>query len=429
MDQSASKYASRLSLALVLGMFVAACSSTPGKPPGGEPDAGPQPGGESDAGPLPERDAGPVVEVPDDGGTVITDTLAGTLTERGSPYRIVGDARGIVRIPKGQVLTVEPGVILDFVGTPRVTLADVEASAPDSVMNNQDGRVELQVYGGIRVHGSAEKPVSFTSSNPHGWWGMNFFGDQSVGDGHPVFEHMVFEQVRKVNYNGDRDRTRGAMWAFYPGPVTITDSVFRNNESAAKCGALDLMFTVGSRVENTLFENNRTWDIDRFAVEGSSSMAGGGAMCITHGRDSVVRGNTFRNNVLRAFRGSLKSALAPRPLLTWPNPQNIRDLGGGGALHYFQPNNDLVEKNRFEGNVVTQGPAAAIYLEDMGTRALTLRGNEFIGNQAGAGGVVVCSRGSGGVELVVTSDNLFTNNTVNGALAPNVSGDCDTSTR
>ncbi|WP_338864475.1 right-handed parallel beta-helix repeat-containing protein [Myxococcus stipitatus] len=421
MDLSASKSVQGLWLTLLLGMFAAACSSTPDKP-GNEADAG-----QPDAGPSSGGDGGPVVEVPDGGGTVVTDTLSGTLTERGSPYRVVGDARGIVRIPKGQVLTVEPGVILDFVGTPRVTLADVEA--PDSVMNNQDGRVELQVYGGIQVHGTADKPVAFTSSNPHGWWGMNFFGDQSVGDGHPVFEHMIFERVRKVNYNGDRDRTRGALWAYYPGPVTITDSVFRDNESSAKCGALDLMFTVGSRVENTLFENNRTSDIDRFAVEGSSSMAGGGALCVTHGRDSVIRGNTFRNNRLEAFRGALRSQLVPRPLLAWPNAQNIRDLGGGGALHYFQPNNDLVEKNRFEGNVVTRGPAAAIYLEDMGTRALTLRGNEFIGNQAGAGAVVVCNRGSGAVELVVTPDNVFTNNTVNGAQAPNVSGDCDTATR
>ncbi|WP_426731546.1 right-handed parallel beta-helix repeat-containing protein [Myxococcus faecalis] len=356
-------------------------------------------------------------------GTVITGTLSGTLTEAGSPYQVIGDAQGVVTIPKGQVLTVQPGVVIDFKGRPEVTQADVNSSI-DDVMNYHKGRVELRVYGGIQVRGTAQKKVTFTSTNPYGWWGMNFYGPGSVGNGHPVFEHMVFERVRKNDYNGERAWTRAALWAYYPGPVTILNSLFRDNESAAKCGALDLMFTNGSRVENTVFENNRTFDIDRFAQPGTSSMAGGGAMCVTHGQNSVVRGNTFRGNTLVAFRGLQWSTLVVRPFLTWPNPQGTYDLGGGGALHYFQPNNDLIEDNLFERNTVTRGPGAAIYLEDLGTRAVTLRRNRFLYNQAGMGGVVVCNRGSGAVELVLASDNVFTGNTVNGAPAPTVTGDC-----
>ncbi|MFY2558444.1 hypothetical protein ACN469_12505, partial [Corallococcus terminator] len=117
------------------------------------------------------------------------------------------------------------------------------------------------------------------------------------------------------------------------------------------------------------------------------------------------------------------SGLTVRPLLAWPNSQNTYDLGGGGALHYFQPNNDSIFNNVFEGNFVTRGPAAAIYLEDVGTRAVTLRGNRFTGNHAGAGGVVVCNRGNGEVELV-ESNNAFDGNDVNDSPAPNVTGDC-----
>ncbi|MCE9667670.1 right-handed parallel beta-helix repeat-containing protein [Myxococcus stipitatus] len=415
MDTSTSRLVP-WSLALVA--LVAACSSTPDQPgilpqdDGGIPDAG--------------GDGGPVVVVPQDGGTVVTGTLAGTLTAAGSPYRVVGDAEGIVVVPKRQVLVVEPGVILDFQGRPEVTEADVEAQAPTSVMNHQKGRVELRVYGGIQVRGTADAPVVLTSTNPYGWWGLNFYGEDSVGDGDPVFEHMIFEKVRKNEYNGTREWTRGALWAYYPGPVTIRHSLFRDNVSAAKCGALDLMFTVASRVEDTTFEDNRTTEIDRFAQAGTGSMAGGGAMCVTHGRDSVVSGNTFRNNGLEAFGGAVSDALTSRPILAWPNPQNIYDLGGGGALHYFQPSNDLIQDNLFEGNFVTRGPASAIYLEDVGTRGVTLRGNRFVSNRAGAGGVVVCNRGSGGVELVVATDNVFTGNTTDGKAAANVSGDCTT---
>lgn len=443
---------------LALGLLVAACSSSPeARPPqvsqeeedagaqedagngvqgpdGGDDsgtqdagtDAGPRDGGHdagtSDAG----SDAGPVIPVPADGGTVVTGTLSGRLTEAGSPYRVVGDANAVVTIPKGQVLTVEPGVVLDFRGRPEVTEADVDPSAPASVMNHQKGRVEVRVYGAIHVQGTAEKPVLLTSTNPYGWWGMNFYGQNSVGDGHPSFEHMVYEKVRKNQYNGDRDWTRGALWAYYPGPVTILHSVFRDNVVSAHCAALDLMYTDGSRVEDTLFENNRVHEIDRFAQAGTYSMSGGGAMCITHGRNSVVRGSTFRNNGVEAFRGYLTTALEPRPLLTYPNPQNIVDLGGGGAIHYFQPDNDLLEDNLFENNFVAQGPGAALYFEHVGTRTVTLRGNRFVGNKGGAGGTLVCNRGSGTADLVLATSNTFTGNTVNNAAAPNLTGDCGT---
>jgi hypothetical protein len=455
MDFSVPSRRWKLSLpCLVLGLLVA-CSSSPDTKPDGVPaedagtvdgtgDGGPTPapdagedagtvtpppdGGPDDAGTG--TDAGPVIPVPVDGGTVITGTLSGRLTEAGSPYRILGAPdSGVVTIPKGQVLTVEPGVILDFRGRPEVTEADVDPSSPHNVMNHQKGRVEVRVYGAIHVRGTAQKPVLLTSTNPYGWWGMNFYGQNSVGDGHPTFEHMVYEKVRKNQYNGDRDWTRGALWAYYPGPVTILHSVFRDNIASAHCAAVDLMFTDGSRIEGTVFADNLIYEVDRFAQPGTYSMSGGGALCITHGRNSVVRGNTFRRNGVEAYGGYVTTALEPRPLLTYPNPQGIVDLGGGGAILYFQPDNDLLENNLFEGNYVVQGPGAAIYLEDVGTRTVTLRNNRFVNNRGGAGGTIVCNRGSGDVELVVTADNVFEGNTVNDARAPDFTGDCNTAAR
>jgi hypothetical protein len=400
---------------------------------GTEPDAGTQhdagaqhDAGTPDSGPV---DAGPVIEVPPDGGTVVTSTLSGRLTEAGSPYRVVGDASGVVTIPSGQVLTVEPGVVLDFRGRPEVTEADVEAGSPDSVMNHQAGRVEVRVYGAIRVQGTAEKPVLLTSTNPYGWWGINFYGENSVGSGHPVFEHMILEKVRKNQYNGPRDFTRAALWAYYPGPVTIRHSVFRDNEASAHCGALDLMFTDGSRVEHTTFVNNRVVEIDRFAQRGTYSLSGGGAVCVTHGRNSVLRDNTFRDNSAAAFGGFRFGDLWPRPLLTWPNELGRFDLGGGGALLYFQPDNDLIEGNLFENNEMVLGPGSVIYLEDVGTRTVTFRANRFVNNRAGMGGVITCSRGAGDVELVVAPDNVFTSNTVDGRPSPNTTGDCTVGAR
>ncbi|MCY1034828.1 right-handed parallel beta-helix repeat-containing protein [Corallococcus sp. BB11-1] len=389
-------------------------------------DAGQADAGAPDAGSSGGTDAGTSdggLTLPTNGGTQVTGTMPVRLTLAGSPYRVVGNAQYVVTIPKGQTTTVEPGVVIDFQGNPDVTQADVRDGAQD-VMNHQDGRVELRVYGRILVQGTAQAPVTLTSTNPYGWWGMNFFGDASKGTGHPSFVHMVFEKVRKNEYNGDRDRTRGALWAYYPGPVTIQHSLFRDNESSGKCGALDLMFTDGSVVTDTVFENNRTLDVDRFA-SGNGATSGGGAMCVTHGRNSTVRGNTFRNNTLSAFRGSHANALVSRTYEVWPNGSNHYDLGGGGALHYFQPDNDLIEDNRFENNTAVGGPGAALYLEDVPNAGVTLKGNQFIGNRAGAGGVIVCNRGSGtGVELVLGAGNTFSGNTINGAVAPQVTGDC-----
>ncbi len=362
--------------------------------------------------------AAPPAEQP----VLVEGTLSGRLPA-GTRYRVVGDASNVVTVPKGKTLTVEPGVVLDFVGNPKVTQADVDGR---SVMNHQKGRVELRVYGRIEVKGSDAAKVLFTSSNPWGWWGINFFGDESVGDGHPVFDRMIFEKVRKNQYNGSRQFSRGAIWAFYPGrPVTLTRSVLRDNEVSGKCGAIDLMYTDGSRVEENLFENNRTHEIDRFGQEGSLSMSGGGAMCITHGRNSVVRKNVFRSNALDSLRGHDSAALAARPFLEWPNANKTYDLGGGGALHYMQPDNDLIEDNVFEGNKAERGPGSAIYIEAVGKKGVTLRGNQFKQNSGGMGGVIVCNRGSGGnPQLVLDKGNVFTGNTVKGGPAPDITGDC-----
>lgn len=389
---------------------------------GTAPDAGSAPDAGTADGGVPDEGPGPVV-VPPEGGTTLRGILAGTLTASGSPYRVVGDEHNVATVPKGQTLTIGPGVIVDFVGSPVVSEADT--TDYDEVMHHQAGRVELRVFGRMVVQGAPGSLAILTSTNPYGWWGINFFGADSVGDGDPVFDHMLFEKVRKNAYNGSRQFTRGAIWAYYPGgPVTLSHSILRDNVSAAKCGAIDLMYTNGSLVDGNRFENNRTSEIDRFGQAGSRSLSGGGAMCITHGRNSLVRGNRFRANVLESSRGLRPGALTPRPFTTWPNSENQQDLGGGAAIHYFQPDGDRVEGNLFEDNVVRLGPGAAIYVEGVPFRGLTLRDNELRNNRAGTGGVIVCNRGSGGPQLVVDADNRFSGNATDVGAAPDVSGDC-----
>ena len=362
--------------------------------------------------------------------TTVYGTLSGTLTLAGSPYRVVGNEQNVVTVPAGSTLVVEPGVVVDFAGSPDVTAADIHASSPNTVFDHKLGRVEMRVYGGILVNGADGNRVTFTSTNPWGWYGINFYGPDSVGDGDPVFNYLVFEKVRKDLYNEDRDWTRGALWAYYwDAPVTITHSVFRNNIAAGKCAALDLMFSNGSLVEDNLFENNKIFQVDRYGVDGSESYSGGGAMCITHGQNTVVRGNVFRGNGVASYRMRQASEenygeLVPRPIQEWPNDAGRYDLGGGAALHSFQPSHDLLEDNLFENNFIELGPAAAIYAEDGNTNALTLRNNRFVNNRAAAGGVIVCNRGRNIDSVVIESNNVFTGNLAGNSPAPVVSGDC-----
>ncbi len=70
------------------------------------------------------------------------------------------------------------------------------------------------------------------------------------------------------------------------------------------------------------------------------------------------------------------------------------------------------------------GPGSVLYVEDVGTRTVTLRNNRFVNNRAGAGGVITCNRGAGDVEVVLTSDNVFSGNTLNGQPSPDTTGDC-----
>jgi len=394
-------------------------SSPDGGSDAGIPVSSPD-GGSGSGGSFFPQDGG-VATTPSDGGTYVYGVLSGILTSAGSPYHVVGDAQQVVTVPKGQVLTVGPGVVLDFIGDPALTAADTSG---DEVMQHQAGRVEVKVYGRLVVQGTAAQPALLTSTNPYGWWGINFFGEDSVGDGDPVFDYMIYEKVRKNQYNGDREFTRGALWVYYTGgAVVVTHSVFRDN-LAADCGALDLMLTQGSRVEGNLFENNRTSEIDRFGTSDSTATVGGGAMCITHGRDSVVKGNRFVGNRLESFRGYTWAGLVPKPFVPFPAPSGFVDLGGGGALHYYQPSNDLIEDNLFQGNEVLLGPGAALYFEDVPSAGITALRNQFLDNRAGSGAVITCVHAGGPAPHLRLDSNVFSGNLVDGATAPAVSGDC-----
>lgn len=99
-----------------------------------------------------------------EGLTPLSGEVSGTLTRQGSPYFVAGT----LRVPPGQTLTVEPGVVLKFRGYRKFRDPDL-------------GR--LVVEGAIRAVGTPEAPIVFTSETD------DAAGGDTNGDGEATRPH------------------------------------------------------------------------------------------------------------------------------------------------------------------------------------------------------------------------------------------------
>lgn len=103
--------------------------------------------------------------------TVISGDVSGTWTRALSPYTV----NAIARVPVGQTLQIEPGVVVMF------------------------DFASMDVWGRLLAPGTAAAPIRFTSANPAqpNWWGGIAISHSAVGMNseltHCIIEHGAFE--------------------------------------------------------------------------------------------------------------------------------------------------------------------------------------------------------------------------------------------
>ncbi len=151
------------------------------------------------------------------GSSPLITEISGILTGAASTWSGVMRLTGDVTVPRGHVLTVEPGALLMLDGT-------IEAQSTAGT--------DLIVQGTIDCRGSEERPITFTASEPDAPWGEILF-DQSEG------ANFTFTNVHRAGHSpagGHTDhgrvlRINGSTVNF--NDCNVTDNRGKVGESAA----------------------------------------------------------------------------------------------------------------------------------------------------------------------------------------------------
>jgi hypothetical protein len=193
-------------------------------------------------------------------GTYIWDSeVNGTWTLESSPYIIMG----YIKIPDGEVLTIEPGVEVKF---------------------NSTGRFDIQ--GCLLAEGTEALPIVFTAFDPDIKWGGMVWDQTPETNPNSVLKHCVFEYSYayglETGYN-----CGGAIRINLVNSIEISHCVFRYN-SADKfttnnpAGGALAMFYCSIHISHCIFHDN--------------SSSWGGAMIIGSSSNPVIDNCLFYNN-------------------------------------------------------------------------------------------------------------------------------------
>jgi len=321
--------------------------------------------------------------------TITGGEVSGTWTKSASPYRIQGD----ITVPAEQVLTIEPGVIVDF-----------------------DGHYKLTVLGQLFAEGAAGDTIRFTrvsndpamdpdtlsladTSNTDGSWeGIRF---QMTYKDSSLMKYCIVEFVETV----DNYPIGGANSIFSPvdiesnNIVLLEHSVIRSNFSS-----IATIMTEGQlELDDCLISRNIAYKVNSWGS--SPTMAG--AVKVFRGYNSRITNNTITENQIFNAGGSGgidvygTHNLLIRNNFIANNRSNQWAISGGAIM--LASSYPLIIQNLIVNN--NCGHAAAIYYKSSGGKLLynTIYNNKSTSDKSGA----LVFTGSNGT---IAYNNLIYNN-------------------
>ena len=132
--------------------------------------------------------------------TEVNGIQSGTWAAENSPYLVIGE----INIPSGQVLTIEPGVEINF-----------------------QGHYKFTVFGNLQAHGSASDSVFFTTDNPAiGWGGIRFDGSDGISN-------LSYCRIEFGKSSGDYPDNLGGAIALLTADAVFSNCVFADNDASA----------------------------------------------------------------------------------------------------------------------------------------------------------------------------------------------------
>jgi len=249
----------------------------------------------------------------------------GTWTFSGSPYLIMGE----IGIPSGEMLTIEPGVTVEF-----------------------QGHYKFSVQGQLLAVGNENDTILFTINDstgfhditiPDGGWNGIRFGYSNPGDDTSRISYCLFA-FGKANGSATPDKQGGAIAVDdYPNLV-ISHNTFYNNAAFDNGGAIAVMNADVTLESNMFYHNNArnggavaTYKSDlnmrKCILIDNRALNSGGAISLFSSSDGEFTSNLMAGN-FADYGGAMQLELNCSPLirnnLIYSNAAN--EEGGGVDL-------------------------------------------------------------------------------------------------
>ena len=300
--------------------------------------------------------------------------VSGTWTKANSPYRINGD----ITVIAGAVLTIQPGVVVEFMGQYRMTIS-----------------------GKLNAIGLAADQIKFTKTNitnlglkntvNGGWRGISFYHSADTSR----MSNCIVEYAN--SYENIYYYWEKAPVDCQYSSVIISDCTIRNNYGA---------ISGGIRIDYGYFEvtNNLITNNESFTYAGGISVFTNGKKYIRNNR--IISNKGMDGGGIYVWRGGLQIIIESNFI-----SQNIASSGGGG-IHSTVDAGAQVNQNIIVNNEASWG--GGLYYESSGK---VLIGNTICNNLAtGSGGGIYFSQPN----LMDAENNILWNNKAGAVVNQNV---------
>ncbi|MHC1776407.1 MAG: T9SS type A sorting domain-containing protein [Lentimicrobium sp.] len=287
-------------------------------------------------------------------------SVSGVWSKTGSPYMI----NGTVTIPSGSVLTIEPGVTVNF-----------------------SGHYKFIVEGRLLAEALPGDSIIFTATDAEtGWHGLRFLNTIAAGEDTSRIAYCRLEYGR---VHGDCPDNRGGAVYAARSNVVISHCLIRWNKAIS--GAADWGGgAIYCETSNLIIEDN-------LITENYSGHDGGAVYCAFS--RPVIRRNIITGNEAAMRGGGIASFTFSSPLICKNIIRNNTANDRGGGI-YASGGSPVIQLNFIEENQAGLGGGIDCYLSEV-----QVVNNLIASNHAGAGGAVFIR----GCSPVITCNTICDN--------------------
>ncbi|MCP4550098.1 MAG: T9SS type A sorting domain-containing protein [bacterium] len=258
--------------------------------------------------------------------TSVSGNQSGLWTSAGSPYLVMGE----LVIPPGQVLTIEPGVEVNF-----------------------QGHFKFYVYGNLQALGSDGENILFTTDNQSiGWGGIRISSS--------AISNLSFCRIEYGKTVGDYPDIHGGALALFGSDAVVSNCVFADNDATGNNGGMG-----GAVYANGT--GSASGPLTRFIdcrFIGNHCYGEGGAIKFTGDMNSEISGCEFIANDCGYGGGAISCyGVEGTRIVNCLFADNYTMYGNGGALNTLGFSNTLYMVNcTLSGNSAVTGEGGAINL-------------------------------------------------------------------